>query len=239
MTFAEFAQKQSMPYYAKVDHARRMAEAFCIEADKRGLDCHISVGGLDSITLLLFLRSIHIDVPAVSVSSLEDKSIQCIHSQLGVERIKPYKSKVEVLRDCGYPIISKDKAGKIECLQNPTEKNKTVRHAIMTGDCGAQGNYRKGTRMRLPQKWLNLFAGMENERYGTDYAQAPFKVSNRCCYFMKEKPCDDWARAHKSVPFLGLMASEGGQREKALISHGCNYFGKTTTRSAPFAIFTR
>lgn len=35
------------------------------------------------------------------------------------------------------------------------------------------------------------------------------------------------------------MASEGGRREKALKLHGCNYFGKTSTRSAPFAIFTR
>ena len=35
------------------------------------------------------------------------------------------------------------------------------------------------------------------------------------------------------------MASEGGQREEALIEHGCNYYGKTVTRSAPFAIFMR
>lgn len=35
------------------------------------------------------------------------------------------------------------------------------------------------------------------------------------------------------------MASEGGQREEALIDHGCNYYGKTVTRSAPFAIFMR
>lgn len=31
----------------------------------------------------------------------------------------------------------------------------------------------------------------------------------------------------------------GGQREDALIEHGCNYFGKTTIRSAPFAPFMR
>ncbi len=35
------------------------------------------------------------------------------------------------------------------------------------------------------------------------------------------------------------MASEGGQREEALIEHGCNYYGATVTRSAPFAIFLR
>jgi hypothetical protein len=33
------------------------------------------------------------------------------------------------------------------------------------------------------------------------------------------------------------MASEGGRRADALEEHGCNYFGKTTIRSAPFAFY--
>lgn len=36
-----------------------------------------------------------------------------------------------------------------------------------------------------------------------------------------------------------LKALNGGRREKSLKMHGCNYFGKTTTRSTPFAIFDR
>lgn len=59
------------------------------------------------------------------------------------------------------------------------------------------------------------------------------------CYYLKEKPCTDWAKEHHCVPYLGLMASEGGRREKALMLHGCNYFGQGTIRSAPFAIFNR
>ena len=35
------------------------------------------------------------------------------------------------------------------------------------------------------------------------------------------------------------MASEGGRRAKSLRMNGCNYFGKSTIRSAPFAIFHR
>ena len=38
---------------------------------------------------------------------------------------------------------------------------------------------------------------------------------------------------------MGLMASEGGRRQKALMLNGCNYISKNTKRSAPFAIFTR
>lgn len=236
---ANFVAMQQLPYEIKVRRAEQRAIEFQQEMDKRGFNCHVSVEGLDSITLLLFLRSIGIDVPAISVSSLEDKSIQRVHEKLGITYIKPYKTKVEVLNSVGFPVISKKIAGRIDLLQHPTEKNKTVRHAIITGECGAQGHYAKNSRMQMPQKWLKLFAGMANEEYGTDYQEADFLVSNKCCYYLKEKPCDDWARQNKSYPYLGLMASEGGQREEALVDHGCNYFGKTTMRSAPFAPFLR
>lgn len=114
-----------------------------------------------------------------------------------------------------------------------------MRHAIITGETGEYGGNRKNTRMKMPQKWLKLFGGYENENEGVDYQKPPFKVSHKCCYYLKEKPCDDWAKEHNSVPFLGLMASEGGRREKSLKMHGCNYWGKSTVRSAPFAIFYR
>ena len=146
---------------------------------------------------------------------------------------------MQVLNDVGFPVISKRIAGKIALLQNPTEKNKTVRHAIITGECGEQGHFQKNSRMKLPQKWLNKFGGYENENEGVHYQKPDFKVSNDCCYWLKEKPCDDWAKEHESYPFLGMMASEGGQREEALIDHGCNYYGKTTMRSAPFAPYLR
>lgn len=236
---ARMVTMQRQPYELKVRRAERRAIEFIEEMDKRGHNAHISVGGLDSITLTLFLRNIGIDIPAISVSTVEDKSIQKIHKELGIERIKSYKTKIEVINEVGFPVISKRIAGKISLLQNPTDKNITVRHAIITGECGELGHFAKNSRMQLPKKWLRLFAGMTNEEYGTDYKVAPFKVSNKCCYWLKEKPCDDWAKEHNSYPFLGMMASEGGQREEALIDHGCNYYGKTVMRSAPFAPFLR
>ncbi|HBK53803.1 MAG TPA: hypothetical protein DDZ44_07705 [Syntrophomonas wolfei] len=233
-----FREMQALPYRLKIPYAIGKAQEFYDTLDGK---VFCSVGGLDSITLLRFLRKyVDPDIPGMTISSLEDKSIQKIHHQLGnMVFLKPYKSKVQVIREHGYPVISKEKAGKIQLLQNPTEKNATVRHAIMTGETGAYGGYRKGTRMKLPQKWLNLFGGPENANYGTDYQTAPFKVSPDCCYYMKEKPADDWAKKNRLHPYMGLMASEGGQREKALIKNGCNYYGKTVTRSCPFAIFKR
>ena len=234
-----FRQKQGLPYDAKIAHAEIRAREFYQKITSEGHAVHVSVGGLDSITLLLFLRKIGIDVPAVSVSVLEDKSIQRIHKELGVIALQPQKNKTEVLQQFGFPVLSKEIASKIDLLQRPSEKNKTVRHAIITGETGEYGGNRTGSRMKLPQKWLNLFAGYENENESVNYRVAPFKVSDKCCYYLKEKPCDDWAKQNDSFPYLGLMASEGGRREKALMMHGCNYYGKTTTRSAPFAVFNR
>lgn len=184
-------------------------------------------------------QSVGIDVPAISVSGLEDKSIQRVHKALGITILQSYKTKVQVINEIGFPVISKRIAGKIDLLQNPTEDNKTVRHAIITGECGEQGHYAKNSKMKLPYKWLKLFGGYENENEGVGYQKPDFKVSNKCCYWLKEKPCDDWAKRHESFPFLGMMASEGGQREEALTDHGCNFYGKTVMRSAPFAPYLR
>lgn len=134
---AMFRMKQNLPHEAKVAYAANRVREFY---DHMGGDVFVSVGGLDSITLLLFIRSLGLDVPAVSVSSLEDKSIQRIHKQLGVERLpsalrtdgKPWR-KVDIIREFGYPVLSKEIAGKISLLQHPTEKNATVRKAILTG----------------------------------------------------------------------------------------------------------
>lgn len=243
---ADFLVKQKQPYWFKKRYAELRAREFVQMCNAHGKNYHVSVGGLDSITLLVFLRSIGIDCPAISVSSLEDKSIQKIHKELGVIPLKSAKredgkswTKVSILQEFGFPVISKEVAAKIELLEHPSTKNATVRHAIVTGETGEYGGNRTGTRMKLPQKWLELFAGNENERENVNYQIAPFSVSSKCCYYLKEKPCDDWARENDSVPFLGLMASEGGRREKSLKMHGCNYWGKTTIRSAPFAIFSR
>lgn len=237
---ADFRVKMQQPYEFKVNYAYTRVKEFITECDKRGLNTHVSVGGLDSITLYKFINEYcGYSVPGISASSLEDSTIQRVHKELGIEVIRPYKSKVDVIKEFGYPILSKEIAAKIELLQNPSDKNKTVRHAIITGETGEYGGNRTGSRMKLSQRWLELFGGYENERENVHYKTPDFKVSSKCCYYLKEKPCDDWAKEHNSVPFLGLMASEGGRRQKSLMINGCNYFGASTIRSAPFAIFNR
>lgn len=234
-------QKQMLPYKTKVQMSKIRIRDFYDEAIRRGKNCHVSVGGLDSITLACLIRSMGYteeQIPFVSASQLEDLSIQKVHKELGCINVKPLKSKVKVLQEEGFPVLSKKIANKIDTLAHPTEKNKTIRHAIITGNCGAQGHYAQNSKMQLPSGYLKLFGGLDEEGRALGYgAPTNFKVSNKCCYYLKEAPCDKWAKEHNSVPFLGIMASEGGQRADALEEHGCNYWGKTTARSAPFSFY--
>lgn len=234
-------QKQRVPYSIKKRMSEDRIREFYKEAKSRGLNCHVSVGGLDSIVLGHLIRKMGYteeEVPFVSASTLEDKSIQEVHKEMGVINVKPLKSKVKILQEEGFPVLSKRIANKINTIANPTEQNKTVRHAIITGECGELGHYATDSKMRLPMTYLRLFGGYDEEGRARGYkAPTNFKISHKCCYYLKEAPCDIWAKEHNSVPYLGLMASEGGQRADALEEHGCNYFGKTTARSCPFAFY--
>ena len=87
---ATFMQKEKQPYEFKRKYAQIRAEEFASECDGRGLNYHVSVGGLDSIVLYLFLHEIcHINAPGVSASTLEDKSIQRVHKALGIINVPP------------------------------------------------------------------------------------------------------------------------------------------------------
>lgn len=84
-------------------------------------------GEKTALILYVFVREIDI---------LQESDQRHVNKELGVISVTPGKSKVAVLNEFGFPVISKRIAGKIETLQNPTEKNKTVRHTIITGECG-------------------------------------------------------------------------------------------------------
>ena len=183
-----FMAKEKQPYEFKRKYAQIRAEEFATECNRRGLNYHASVGGLDSIVLYLFLHEIcDIDAPGVSASYLEDKSIQRVHKALGIINVPPLKredgtywSKSKVIQEFGFPVISKEVAAKIELLQNPSEKNKTVRHAIITGETGEYGGWQKDSRMKLNHRWLKLFGGYENENEGCDFQKPDFLVSSKC-----------------------------------------------------------
>ena len=234
------AQMLAMSYEQKVARAKRTIREWADWCYDNGKDYAVSVGGLDSITLLQLCReTLREDVKGISVSVLEDKSVQAVHHEMGVICIKPAKSKVQVLQEYGFPVVSKLAAAKISRLQTPGDTSPIVR-AYMTGDMGAWGGFGHNDRFKLPDKWVELFGGLYKEmRPDLDCKVAPFKVSDQCCYWLKELPAMQYQQEHNIYPYLGLMQSEGGRRQYSLRMHGCNYVGETTARSCPFNYFYR
>lgn len=233
-----------MSYEEKIDVAtERVIEWTEICADN-GKNYAVSVGGLDSIVLLLFVRKILGECEGISVSALEDTSIQKVHKELGVTAIKPDKNFVQVLNEYGFPVLSKQLAGKIEHLQTPKEKaDKRLlyyNHALMTGQTGPWGGFVYSESMKLEDDILEKFGGhYAEDRPELECKCAPFRVSDKCCYVMKEAPSIRYQQEHNIFPFLGLMQIEGGQRRFSLRKYGCNYVGKGTARSCPFNYFSR
>lgn len=54
----QFSAMQNLPYEVKVKRANIRAREFVEKLQDLGMEAHVSVGGLDSITLLVFLRHI-------------------------------------------------------------------------------------------------------------------------------------------------------------------------------------
>lgn len=80
-------------YDQKVRHAKNVAVSFEEQCWARGINCHVSVGGLDSITLHYFLEKCGICVPCVSCSTLEQKGVQAVHKRIAAEMEARYPEK--------------------------------------------------------------------------------------------------------------------------------------------------
>lgn len=224
MSVTDFRVKMNQSYEFKVAYAETRIHEFIKTCGK---DTFVSVGGLDSITLLCFIRSLGYDIPAVSVQSIECKGVREVQRSLGVIDVKPLKSKYHILRDIGYPVISKEMAHKIETLQHPSEKNAAYRHAILTGETTSRASRPFSTVTKMPDKYLKM-----------DFSACPVMVSDKCCLYMKEKPVQKWAKDNDCFPFLGLHADESRRRLLSLAKNGCNMYGNKA-RSCPFAIFSK
>jgi len=234
----EYRQKASLPYEAKLKLAIQRAREFYTLT--KG-NVYVGVGGLDSICLAFFIKKyVSVNVPSASISVIEDKSIQDVHHSMdNMVYLRPLKTKISILDTYGYPVVSKEVARKINVLQTPGRPN-TYPHAIMTGYLGAKGNFNFSRKMKIADKWIKLFAGhYAHNRPDLNCEIAPFKVSPECCYWLKELPSANYQKETGLFPYLGLMASEGGQRMWGLIKNGCNYFGSTITRSCPFMYFSK
>jgi 3'-phosphoadenosine 5'-phosphosulfate sulfotransferase (PAPS reductase)/FAD synthetase len=129
-----------------------------------------------------------------------------------VATVRPSKNFRQVIEEYGYPVIGKEVANVIE---------------------GA----RKGQAYRSKRLDPNYKSRFNVSRYAY-LLDAPFKISDRCCYHMKKSPMDKYWRKTGLFPILGTMAEESALRTQVWLKHGCNMIDSKKPRSTPIAFWT-
>lgn len=205
---------QALPLDVKI-----MKSKLRIEEWYRHFDGKVYVsfsGGKDSTVLLHLVRSIYPDVEAVYVDTgLEYPEIrEFVKTVDNVTWLRPKKSFKEVIEEYGYPIISKEVAQAIDEIRN--SKNENTRNTRLNGN--AKGNF----KLSMCHRYL---------------IDAPFKISNRCCYHMKKSPIKHYERKSKKKPFVGMLAEESNLRTTSYLRTGCNAFETKQPISNPLGFW--
>jgi 3'-phosphoadenosine 5'-phosphosulfate sulfotransferase (PAPS reductase)/FAD synthetase len=211
-------QRQSLPLSVKVRLTqRRIVEWY--EAHE-GMVYVAFSGGKDSTALLHLVRSVYPEVPAVFADTgLEFPEIREFVKNTGnVVWVKPKKNFKQVITEYGYPVVSKTASKLISAVQNPTARNAATVNLAKTG---LRRDGEKATTMKLAKKWHKLF-------------DAPFKISDRCCEFMKKKPAADYAKQTGRAGITGIMAEDSRMRQSTWIRTGCNSFANNVSTPMAF-----
>lgn len=173
-------------------------------------------GGKDSTVLLDIVRKMYHNVEGVFANTGNEfpEIVQFVRKQENIKWVKPRKSFAKIIKEEGYPIISKKQSRMIRDLQNPTPTNAKSRKLYLSdfaldenGECTEVKN--------------NSFKLAYKHRYLID---APFKVSEKCCNYLKKYPMQDYEKLTGKKPLIGTQAEESKMRESAYLQVGCNNF---------------
>lgn len=229
MNINELKLLQNYPLELKVAKTKLRIEEWVNHFGTDGV-CVAFSGGKDSTVLLHLVRSLYPEIPAVFANTGNEfpEIVQFVRSTENVVWVKPRKSFSRLLKEEGYPVVSKMQAGMLRKLQNPSEKNAKSRKLYLSDfTLDADGN---------PTDTPNrLFKLANKHRYLID---APFPISEKCCDYLKKYPMKDYQKETGRVPFVGTMASESRMREQQYLKNGCNAFRDKDPKSTPIGFWT-
>ena len=184
--------------------------------EKYGEDkCYISFsGGKDSVTLshLVDLAVPGNNIPRVyantgiELNAVRDFVLELQRTDPRIEIIKPSVNIKTALERDGYPFKSKEHSMYVDIYQR-------------NGLCKTVDRYLN------PEESRKTFGCPDMLRYQFT-PEFKLKCSKKCCYNMKEKPMEDYAKAHnRPIAFIGLLGDEKGGRNNAKCLVDAN-FGK-------------
>lgn len=150
--------------------------------------------------------------------------------------VRPKMRFDEVLKNYGYPVISKEVSSTISGAKNSIKKGKYSHRLCKLGvqqhEYGGLANegaynYEKtlNKSMYRQDKWRFLL-------------DADFESSSYCCDVMKKKPSKKYEKETGRKAIIGTMAWESQNRRTAWLQHGCNSFESNRPTSQPLSFWT-
>lgn len=211
----QLRQRQSLPLDAKIKMSQKRIREWYEHWDG---NVYVSFsGGKDSTVLLHLVREVYPEVPAVFVDTgLEYPEIRKFVKTIdNVVWLRPKYTFKQIVDKYGYPVISKDQASNISRYRNTkSQKQRDYRlHGFPNGKLGM-----------ISKKWQHMI-------------NAPFKISDNCCYHLKKAPLSKYHKSSNLHPMTGMMASESGYRQRQYLKNGCNGFENKVPMSHPIAFW--
>lgn len=216
MDRSELKILQSYPLEIKIAKTKARIREWVTYWGKENVYISFS-GGKDSTVLLDIVRQEYPDIPAVFCDTgLEYPEIKEFVNRFdNVEIVRPKKSFKQVIEEYGYPIVSKEVSQYVREIRH--SKSERVVNRRLYGD--------EYGRFKLAKKWHYLL-------------DAPFEISDQCCYHLKKAPIWKYQRQTGRQPILGTLVEESRLRLSAYMQSGCNSFEGTHPRSAPLSFWT-
>ena len=215
MNINELRLMQNYPLELKVMKTKQRIREWVSEYGEEGVYVAFS-GGKDSTVLLDIVRSLYPNVEGVFANTGNEfpEIIQFVRKQKNIKWVKPRKSFARIIKEEGYPVISKKTSRMLRDCKNPTEKNARSRKLYLSDyTLDKDGNY---TNIKN-----NSFKIAKKHRY---LIEAPFNITEKCCNYLKKYPMQDYERETHKKPIIGTQASESKMRESAYLQTGCNNF---------------
>lgn len=186
-------------------------------------------GGLDSTVLKHLLDKLYDNkIPSVYARTGLDfpELVDHVKSQENVIIVEPLKTFPNVIKENGYPVISKSTAMKVMRLRDQTGRYKCAYQNFILGK--KKNGEKVASATLLPKK----------DHYLLD---APFKISHECCYFLKEGPLINYSKETGRRPFMATRTDESDLRASNYLKTGCNLLTCETNRgySKPLSFWTR
>ena len=221
----DLAQMQSLSLRSKIRMTEERVKAWYEHWNGQ---VYVSIsGGVDSQVLAHIVKNLYPDVPLVYVKTgLEYSSVDELGTNMADKILRPEKDFLTIIKEYGYPLISKEVAQSVHEVQYAIERGKEPPKYRMDKFKGLKKNA-DGTKSQFNmQKYEFLL-------------EAPFRISHQCCIYMKKNPSKHYEKETGYKPFLGTMADESRLRRQKWLKVGCNAFEDNRPISAPLSFWTK